>query len=219
MLSSAVRYKKHLPNWNTTGGTCASTEINHRAATARGPAATGIALLRRGQRCSLLQLQPVVVGQLFPRLDVPDGRNDDAPPRRREGVTVALSAMIDPVGGPAPHRGIDQGVATQLKEDYPLAPAGAPRRLRGGDALPGVLDNPRPPLDVAKREGPEAGNRRAPDDKILFGWCHARPFLPTTRSRAPRSGISMSLAFITLMCRGLATSGRSSSDGTLWESE
>src|SRR5262249_3923833 len=126
-------------------------------------------LLRRCQCCALLKLQTVVVGQLFTSLDVPYGCNNDAPAPRREGVTIALAAVIDPFGGPTTDRGIVRCAAPHFKEVHPLAPACAPRRLRGGDALAGVLDNPRPLLDVAKREGPAAGNRRASDDKILLG--------------------------------------------------
>ena len=73
-----------------------------------------------------------------------------------------------------PAREIRKNDAERLRQDlrfrHDLGDEPDAQRLGGGNALAGVLDNPRPLLDVANREGPEAGNRRAPDDKILLGW-------------------------------------------------
>src|SRR5262245_56891818 len=168
------------PCWGCagTGSPQRLGERRQRAATACRAAPTGLEVPGMGEHVGS-EFEVIVIGQLFTGLDVSARDDKHATSGRELRFTVALTAMINALGGAAIDRRINKGPIVDTKqEDHPSWVAGpAAISLSSRDALTRIFNNPRALCNVAGGKPAQPGNRRSFHNQQFRKCSHTAPFL------------------------------------------
>lgn len=141
--------------------------VKHGAATFWAAAAAGIEGALAARQLAV-QVQVIIVRELFARFDVADGVNVDVP-APDDGAAIGIAGVIDEAGLVAAYARIHDGALVQGKEKgvrVVLLLFGAPVGFARGNYLAGVFDDAGPRGDRTEGEGADAVYTGASDLEI-----------------------------------------------------